>query len=136
MRVLVGCEFSGRVRDAFRALGHDAVSCDLLPSERPGPHIRGDIRSAIRSASWDLLIVFPDCKYLARSGLHWNARPEGIEIDRARRTEEALQFVRELLDAPVPRIALENPVGAIGTRIRPADQIIHPWQFGHHEPKT
>jgi hypothetical protein len=133
MRVLVACEYSGRVREAFRARGHDAVSCDLIPTDVPGPHHEGDVRELLDEAyRWDLLIAFPPCTYLCGSGLHWNTRRPG----RAALTEEALEFVRLLMGAPVPRIALENPVGRIGTAVRKADQIIQPWQFGHPESKT
>lgn len=186
MRVLVGCEFSGTVRDAFRAEGHHAVSCDLLPSEAPGLHYTGDIRDLLDGfepvqfaascdpegdgwcrvndcdpndcdcigptmddveyverngvlmgrrldrPSWDLAIFHPPCTYLSVSGLHWNGRVAG----RAQKTEEALDFVRLLLDAPIPRIALENPIGCISTRIRKPSQVIQPWQFGHDASKA
>lgn len=131
MRVLVACEFSGVVRDAFIARGHEAMSCDLLPTESPGPHDQGDVRGII-GRGWDLMIAHPPCTYLSVSGLHWNARRPG----RAAQTEEALEFVRELLAAPIKRIALENPVGCISTRIRPSDQTIQPWQFGHDASKA
>lgn len=128
MRVLVACEYSGRVRDAFIARGHDAMSCDLLPTDVPGPHYQGDVFDIINDG-WDLMVAHPPCTYLCSSGLHWNTR----NPERAKMTEEALDFVR---DAPVPRIALENPIGCIGTRIRKADQIIQPWQFGHDASKA
>jgi hypothetical protein len=131
MRVLVGCEMSGRVRDAFRALGHDAVSCDLLPSQTPGPHIQGDLW-AVLDDGWDLLVAFPPCTYLCSSGLHWNTR----RPERAALTEEALAFVHRILDANVPRIALENPIGCISSRIRRPDQIIQPYQFGEDASKA
>jgi hypothetical protein len=131
MKVLVACEFSGVVRDAFIARGHNAISCDLLATEVPGPHHQGDV-SEIIGDGWDLMVAHPPCTYLAGSGLHWNKR----RPERAALTEEALEFVRLLLDAPVPRIALENPVGCISTRIRKPDQIIHPWQFGHDASKA
>ena len=132
MKVLVACEYSGRVRDAFTARGHEAVSCDLLPSDAPGgEHYQGDVRD-ILGLGWDLLVAFPPCTYLCSSGLHWNTR----RPERAQQTEEALAFVRLLLDAPVPRIALENPVGCISTRVRKPDQVIQPWQFGDPESKT
>ena len=131
MRVLVACEFSGAVRDAFISMGHDAMSCDLLPSDAPGPHYCGDVRDLIDNG-WDLMIAHPPCTYLAVSGLHWNKR----RPERAKLTEDALDFVRLLLDAPIPRIALENPVGCISSRIRKPDQIIHPWQFGHDASKA
>jgi len=131
MKVLVACEYSGTVRDAFRARGHDAMSCDLLPTDAPGPHYQGDVRD-ILGDGWDLMIAHPPCTYLCSSGLHWNKRVPG----RAQMTEDALDFVRLLLDAPIPRIALENPIGCIGTRIRKADQTIQPWQFGHDASKA
>lgn len=134
-RVLIACECSGAVRRAFRARGHEAWSCDLKPAEDGSPyHLQGDVRYWLigpGALHWDLMIAHPDCTYLTSSGLHWNRRVPG----RAAKTEEALRFVRELLDAPVEQIALENPVGCISTRIRKPDQIIHPWQFGHPESK-
>lgn len=130
MRVLVACEYSGAVRDAFRKIGHDAMSCDLLPTEVPGPHYQGSVLDILED-DWDLMIAFPPCTYLCSSGLHWNKRRPG----RAAKTEQALDFVRQLIDAPIPRIALENPVGCISTRIRKYDQIIHPHQFGHDASK-
>jgi hypothetical protein len=131
MKVLVACEYSGTVRDAFRARGHYALSCDLLPTDALGPHYQGDVRD-ILGDGWDLMIAHPPCTYLCSSGLHWNKRVPG----RAQMTEDALDFVRLLLDAPIPRIALENPIGCIGTRIRKADQTIQPWQFGHDASKA
>ena len=131
MRILVGCECSGRVRAALRALGHEAYSCDLKPAEDGSPfHLRADIRD-ILARGWEALIVFPDCTYLCASGLFWNkTRPE-----RAAGTEAAIAFVRMLLDAPIPKIALENPIGRISTAIRPPDQIIQPYQFGDDASK-
>ena len=131
MKVLVACEFSGAVRDAFTARGHDAMSCDLLPAETPGRHYQGDVRDVL-GGGWDLMVGHPPCTYLAVSGLHWNKR----RPERALLTEEALEFVRLLLDAPIPLIALENPVGCISSRIRKPDQIIQPWQFGHDASKA
>ena len=128
MRVLVACEYSGRVRDAFIARGHDALSCDLLPTESPGPHYQGDVRDLLVE-SWDLLIAHPPCTHLAVSGSRHFFRKQ-------REQREALDFVRLLLCAPVPRIALENPVSVISSRIRKPDQIIQPWQFGHGETKA
>lgn len=135
MLVLIACERSGAVRQAFRALGHDAWSCDLAPAELgegASYHLQGDVRYFIRQAAWDLMIAHPPCTYLASSGLHWNRRRPG----RAALTEEALEFVRFLLDADVPRIALENPIGCISTRVRKPDQIIQPWQFGDDASKA
>lgn len=131
MRVLVACEFSGVVREAFRAAGHDAWSCDLLPTEVEGQHIQTDVL-AVLGEGWDLMIAHPPCTYLCSSGLHWNKRRPG----RANQTEAALEFVNKLMQAPIPRICIENPIGCISTRIRPPDQIIQPWQFGHPESKA
>ena len=127
MRVLVACEFTGTVRDAFRERGHDAVSCDLLPSEKPGPHITGDVLDHL--AGRDLIIAHPPCTYLCSSGARWfsGRRPE---------QEAALKFVRDIMGAPCDRIAVENPIGVMSTRIRKPTQIIQPWQFGHGETKA
>lgn len=130
-RILIACEFSGVVRDAFKERGWDAWSCDLLPTENPGQHIHGDVLEVLANG-WDMMIAHPPCTYLCSSGLHWNKR----RPERAKQTEDALDFVRRLLDAPIARIALENPIGCIATCIRPADQIIQPWQFGHGETKA
>lgn len=128
MKILVACEFSGVVRDAFIAAGHDAMSCDLLPTERPGPHYRGDVRD-ILDDGWDLMVGHPPCTDLAVSGARWFA-------SKGNRPAEALEFVRLLMDAPIARIAIENPVSIISSRIRKPDQIIQPWQYGHGETKT
>jgi len=128
MRVLVACEFSGVVRDAFTKRGHTAWSCDLLLSETPGGHILGDVSNCL-SWDWDLMIAHPPCTHLAVSGARWFK-------DKVKEQEEALEFVQMLLDAPIPRIALENPISVISTRIRKPDQIIQPWQFGHGETKA
>lgn len=130
MRVLVACEYSGIVRDAFRARGHDALSCDLLPTDRPGPHYQGDVRD-ILDDGWDLMVAHPPCTDLAVSG----ARHFAAKIADGRQ-RLALNFVRVLLNAPVPKIALENPVSVISSKIRKPDQIIQPWQFGHGETKA
>jgi len=128
MRVLVACEYSGTVRDAFNAKGHEAMSCDLLPSESPaGIHYQGDVFDII-DKGWDLMIAHPPCTHLAVSGSRWFK-------DKKDEQEEALDFVRRLLAAPVPHIAIENPVSVISTRIRKPDQYIQPWQFGHGETK-
>lgn len=131
LRVLVACEYSGVVRDSFIALGHDAMSCDLLPTDVPGPHHMGDVVELL-DQQWDILIAFPPCTYLCSSGMHWTVR--GLRDPKL--TEDALDFVRLLMNANVPHIALENPVGAISTRIRKPDQVIQPWQFGHGETKA
>jgi len=131
MRVLVACEFSGIVRESFRRAGHDAWSCDLLESLDGSPHhIVGDV-TGILGAGWDLMIAHPPCTYLSVSGLHWNKR----DPSRAVKTEAALDFVRLLMDAPIERIAIENPVSCISTRIRKADQYIQPYEFGHDASK-
>lgn len=130
MNVAVLCECSGAVRDAFIRHGHDATSYDLKPSRRPGPHVQGDCREADLSGK-DLVIAHPDCTYLAVSGLHWNKRRAG----RAELTEAALAFVRWLMDLPVAKLAIENPVGCISTRIRKPDQIIQPFEFGDDASK-
>lgn len=130
MKVLIACEYSGRVRDAFLQQGHDAVSCDLLPTEQPGPHYQGDVRN-ILADGWDLMIAHPPCTHLAVSGARHFAAKKASGVQ-----DEALEFVQMLLDAPIPQIALENPVSIISTRIRRPDQIIQPWQFGHGETKA
>lgn len=186
MRVLVACEYSGVVRDAFKSAGHDAWSCDLLPSESIGAHYEGDVRDMLEGwepvqftsqcdpdgsgwchsrdvdlsecscigptqdgieyiekngilfgrpidhPHWDLMVAHPPCTYLCASGMHWNSRTAG----RSEKTEEALEFVKLLMDAPIHMIALENPIGCISTRIRKSDQIIQPWQFGSDASKA
>lgn len=127
---MIGCEFSGTVRDEFIKRGHDAWSCDLLDTEKPGPHIKGDVLE-ILGDNWDLAIFHPSCQYLAVSGLHWNKN----NPERQKKTEEALEFVRKLMNAPIPKICIENPVSCISTRIRKPDQIIQPWYFGDDASK-
>lgn len=128
MRVLVACEYSGVVRDAFIALGHEAWSCDLLPTESPGPHIQGDVL-AVLNDGWDLMIAHPPCTHLAVSGARWFKEKQAEQA-------VSLGFVQTLLAAPIPMIALENPVSIISSRIRKPEQIIQPWQFGHGETKA
>lgn len=128
MRVLVACEFSGIVREAFKALGHDAWSCDLLPTEIPGQHYQCDVRE-ILDKDWDLLIAHPPCTYLARSGARWWK-------NRKQEQEDALSFVYFLWNYPINKICIENPIGKISTAIAKPDQIIQPWQFGHGETKA
>lgn len=128
MKVLVACEYSGVVRDAFRARGHDAWSCDILPTERPGPHLQCDVLSVLGNY-WDLMIAHPPCTHLAVSGARWFH-------EKREQQEAALEFVRTLLAAPIPRIALENPVSIISSRVRKPDQVIQPWQHGHEATKT
>jgi hypothetical protein len=127
-RILIACEKSGMVRRAFRNLGWDAWSCDLRPSG--GQHICGDVREHLLEG-WDMMIAHPPCTYLAVSGMHWTVRGKRDP----RLTEEALEFVQLLMDAPIPRICVENPVSVISTRIRKPDQIIQPWMFGWPESK-
>jgi site-specific DNA-cytosine methylase len=127
-RLLVACEFSGVVRDAFARLGWYAKSCDLLASETPGEHYQGDVRD-ILSEGWDMMIAHPPCTHLAVSGARWWGA-------KAKEQAEALDFVRLLMNAPIAKIALENPVSIISTAIRKPDQIIQPWQYGHGEVKA
>lgn len=127
MRILVACEYTGVVRDCLLALGHDAMSCDILPTEVPGPHYQGDVLD-ILGDSWDMMIAHPPCTYLCSSGLHWNNKIEG----RAEKTEEALEFVTKLWNADIEKVAIENPVGCISTRLAfmPKPQYIQPYNFG------
>lgn len=129
MRVLVACEFSGIVREAFRAKGHDAWSCDLLPTEIPGQHFEGDICDTALKYHWDLMIAHPPCTHLAVSGARWF---------KEKRHEQALalEFVRVLLSQPIDKICLENPISIISSHVRKPDQIIQPWMFGHGETKA
>ena len=136
MKVLVACEFSGIVRDAFIAKGHNAWSCDLLPTERPGQHIQGDVIEILEDG-WDMLIAFPPCTYLCSSGLHWNKRVPG----RDELTHEAMLFVFNLMgegfiNHGIKKVAIENPIGCISTKYRKPNQIIQPYQFGHAESKS
>jgi hypothetical protein len=130
VNVLVACEFSGIVRDAFIARGHFAVSCDLLPTERPGPHYQGDVRD-ILCDKWDLMIAHPPCTYLSRVGARWDKQPS-----RKEKTQEALEFVLMLACAPIKRIAIENPIGKLNSLWRYPDQTIQPYQFGHEYSKA
>jgi len=131
VKILVACEYSGRVRESFRALGHDAWSCDLLPSEdNSDHHIVGDCLSLIND-NWEMMIAHPPCTYLAVSGMHWTTR--GLRDPQL--TEDALEFVKKLMYAPIPRICIENPVSIISSRIRKPDQIIQPWWFGEDASK-
>ena len=128
MKVLIACEYSGTVRDAFIAQGHDAISCDLLPTDALGPHYQGDVRDILNDG-FDLMIAHPPCTHLAVSGARWFK-------DKQEEQAEALDFVRLLLSAPIDKIALENPISIISSRIRKPNQIIQPWQFGHGETKA
>ena len=128
MKVLIACEYSGTVRDAFIQCGHDAMSCDLLPTDVPGNHYQGDVFDVINDG-WDLMIAHPPCTHLAVSGARWFK-------DKVEEQKEALEFVQRLMDAPIDKIAIENPISIISSRIRKPDQIIQPWMFGHPEAKA
>ncbi len=128
MKILIACEFSGIVREAFNARGFDATSCDLLPTEILGKHYQGDVFDIIHNG-FDLMIAHPPCTHLAVSGARWFK-------DKLKEQQEALEFVRKLLSAPIKHIALENPISIISSKIRKPDQIIQPWQFGHGETKA
>ena len=131
LKVLVACEYSGAVRDAFIRAGHYAASCDLLPSESPlGDHYQCDVMDII-DHGWDLMVAHPPCTYLSVSGMHWTTR--GLRDPQL--TEDALDFVQRLMDAPIAKIAIENPISVISSRIRKPDQIISPYQFGHDASK-
>lgn len=128
MKVLIGCEFSGIVREAFKAKGHDTWSCDLLPTEIPGQHLQCNLLDILNDG-WDLAIFHPPCTHLAVSGAAWFKYKEVQQ-------KEALEFVKLLMNCNIPKIALENPVSIISTKIRKPDQIIQPWMFGHGETKA
>ena len=133
MKILIACEYSGRVRDAFTAKGHDVTSCDLLPTERPGKHYEGNVYDILYQDDWEMMIAHPDCTYLCSSGLHWNNKIEG----RAEKTEKALEFITDLWTCGIPKICLENPVGCINTRLKfmPRPQYIQPYNFGEDASK-
>ena len=135
MRVLIACEYSGRVRDAFTALGHYAMSCDLLPSDAPGPHYQGDVRDVL-SDGWDLMIAHPPCTYLTNSGVSWLHKDPTRWVS----LDEGAAFFKMLLNAPILRIAIENPImhGYAKERIGGVrqSQVVHPWMFGHMEQKA
>lgn len=137
MKVLVACEFSGIVRDAFIARGHDAMSCDLLPTERPGPHYQGDVRNILNDG-WDLMIVHPPCTFLALSGVRWLVGESEKELTRWYNMVDACIFFNLLLDAKIPKVCIENPIqhGYARRYIRKYDQIIQPWQFGEEIQKS
>jgi len=128
MKVLVACEYSGTVRDAFLRAGHDAASCDLLPTDSPGPHIQGNVLDLLGDG-FDLMIAHPPCTHLAVSGARWFK-------DKQTEQAEAIEFFMSLANAPIPRIAIENPVCIMSTKWRKPDQIVQPWQFGHGETKA
>jgi len=133
LKILIACEYSGRVRDAFTAKGHDVTSCDFLPTERPGKHYEGNVYDILYQDDWEMMIAHPDCTYLCSSGLHWNNKIEG----RAEKTEEALEFITDLWTCGIPKICLENPVGCINTRLKfmPRPQYIQPYNFGEDASK-
>jgi len=136
MKVLIACEYSGAVRDAFIKQGHDAMSCDLLPTDVDGPHYQGSVTDILNDG-WDLMIAHPPCTYLAVSGNRWLYNKDGSRNEeRWDNRREALDFVRLLMNAPIKRIAVENPVSVISSEIRKPDQIIQPWQFGDEAQKT
>lgn len=146
MRVLIACEYSGRVRDAFRKKGHDAYSCDLLECESDSNyHIQGDVLNELQPGRWDLIIAHPDCTYLTNSAAwalkdgpyHQNVKPGTlVGKDRREARERALNFVRKIFNSPIEKKCIENPIGAIGTSIKKHTQIIQPWQFGHDASKA
>ena len=143
MKILIACEFSGVVRDAFIRMGHCATSCDFLPSEREGSHLQGDVREYL-APQWDMMIAFPPCTYLANSGVRWLYGRRGKKIDevdpeRWASMQEAARFFKLLLEAPIPRIALENPIMHCHAREivgEAPSQVVQPWQFGHGETKA
>jgi hypothetical protein len=130
VKILVACEYSGRVRDAFIRAGHDAVSCDILPTEKPGPHHQGSVLD-ILDDGWDMMIAFPPCTHLASSGARWfpEKRADG-------RQQGGVNFFLRMVNAPIERIAVENPIGIMSRTYRKPDQIIQPWQYGHGETKA
>jgi len=136
MRVLIACEFSGAVRDAFIGEGHDAMSCDLLPNETPGPHYQGSVMDILNDG-WDLMIAHPPCTYLTLTGNKW-FRPEYAERfpTRHKDREDAVEFFMALANAPIPKIAIENPIGIMSSRYRKPNQIIQPWEYGHETTKA
>lgn len=129
MRILIACEFSGKVRDAFSAKGHDAWSCDLLPSETPGNHWQGDVIDCMKQGDWDLIIAHPPCTHLAVSGARWFK-------EKREEQAHAIAFFMAMINAPAPMVCVENPVSIMSTRYRKPDQIIQPWQYGHGETKA
>ena len=128
MKILVACEYSGKVRDAMRRRGHEAVSCDLLPTDTPGPHYQGDVFDIIDD-KWDMMIAFPPCTHLAVSGARWFEQKQ-------KQQKAALQFVKDLMNAPIKHIAIENPISIISSHIKKPSQVIQPWMFGHGETKA
>ena len=141
MKVLVACEYSGRVRDAFSALGHDAMSCDILETESPGNHYKGDVRDVL-GGGWDMMVAHPPCTYLTVSANKWYKdqpeRKSGVLVGQARRDarEDAIFFFMLLMTCNINKIAIENPIGVLSSKYRKPDQVIQPWQFGHGETKA
>jgi hypothetical protein len=141
VRVLIACEYSGTIRDAFIAKGHDAISCDLLPTDKPGPHYQGDVFDIINDG-FDLMIAHPPCTYLTVSANKWlkdqPPRKSGTLVGEERRNarEESIAFVMALQNCGIKKIAIENPIGCLSSRWRKPDQVIQPWQFGHGETKA
>jgi len=143
MKILVACEYSGILRDAFISMGHDAVSCDIIPSEAPGPHLEADVFDAIACDNWDMMIAHPPCTYLCSSGLHWNTRRDAngeltpAAILRQNNTLMALKFITDLWNCGIPKICIENPVGCINTRLSfmPKPQYVQPYEYGHDASK-
>jgi len=132
MKILIACEFSGIVRESFIARGHDAVSCDLLPTEIPGNHYQGDVFDIINDG-WDMMIAFPPCTYLCRQGQRWIGHPN--HPNRLEKQDAAIDFFKALYNTNIPKVVIENPVGVMNVRFRKPDQIIQPWQFGHDYSK-
>jgi len=128
MRILIACEFSGTVREAFKKLGHDAWSCDLLPTDIEGNHIQGNVLDVLND-NWDLMIAHPPCTHLAVSGARWFK-------DKKEEQKEAVEFFMQLINADIEKIAVENPISIMSTQYRKPDQIIQPWQYGHGETKS
>jgi hypothetical protein len=141
MKVLIACEYSGRVRDAFTKLGHDAMSCDILETESPGNHYKGDVRDVL-GGGWDMMVAHPPCTYLTVSANKWYKdqpeRKSGALVGQARRDarEEAIFFFMLLMTSNISKIAIENPIGVLSSRYKKPNQVIQPWQFGHGETKA
>ena len=138
MRILIACEFSGTVRDAFIKAGHNAISCDIEPCDKPGPHIQDDVLNVIKFPNtWDMMIAHPPCTYLTVTGNKW-FKPEYKDRfpTREQDRKDAIEFFMKLTNADIPKIAVENPIGIMSTTFRKPDQIIQPWQFGHEASKA
>ncbi len=147
MKILIACEESGTVRDAFIKRGHDAISCDIIPTSSPGPHIQGDVLDVFNDG-WDMMVAFPTCTYLTSAGLKWFYHPDDFKLpvylrrphprfpSRQAQREDGVKFFMSFVNAPIEKIVIENPVGIMSTRYRKPDQIIQPWQFGHEAQKA